>query len=67
MERVQPTLHAELSVDCPHCGNDFDVFDQDDCGDIVKPIFNNAWDELIGTEVVCPICSQEFELGEVIW
>lgn len=67
MEKVSPTLNASLSVDCPHCGNDFDVFDQDDGGNIMNPIFNNEWKKLEGAEVECPICTTVFELGEIIW
>ena len=67
MEKVRPTLTASLSVDCPHCNNEFDAFDQDDGGNILHPIFNNEWKKLEGCEITCPICETEFELGEVIW
>jgi len=60
-------LHASLDVVCPHCGNDFDLFNQDDEGNIMNPIFNNEWDDLVGMVVSCDICTREFELGEIIW
>ena len=34
-------LIAELLVECPACGEDFDLFDEDDDYQFLKPIFNN--------------------------
>ena len=65
--KVSATLQASLNVDCPKCEETFDAFDQDNAGDILTPIFYNAWDDLIGCELSCPYCKEEIELTEIIW
>lgn len=67
MEQIQATLRASLDVDCPHCGEMFDAFEQDDGGDILLPIFNNAWDDLKGIELECPHCRKIMAVAEVEW
>ena len=42
-DKQDARLIAELLVECPACGEDFDLFDGDDDGQFLKPIFNNDW------------------------
>ena len=60
-------LIAELLVECPACGEDFDLFDEDDDGQFLKPIFNNDWGALIGVEITCPACGHLIEIEGVVW
>ena len=60
-------LIAELLVECPACGEDFDLFDEDDDGQFLKPIFNNDWEALIGADIECPVCGHWIEIEEVVW
>ena len=60
-------LRAELLVECPECGEDFDLFDGDDDYQFQKPIFNNDWGALIGVEIQCPACGHLIEIEEVVW
>ena len=60
-------LRAELLVECPECGEDFDLFDGDDDYQFQKPIFNNDWGALIGVEIPCPACGHLIEIEEVTW
>ena len=61
-------LRAELLVECPACGEDFDLFDdEDDDGQFLKPIFNNDWDALIGADIECPACGHWIEIEGVEW
>ena len=48
-------LRAELLVECPACGEDFDLF------------FNNDWGALIGVEIPCPACGHLIEIEGVVW
>ena len=59
-------LRAELLVECPACGEDFDLFDDDD-GHYLKSIFNNDWGALRGTGIECPACGHWIEIEEVTW
>ena len=58
-------LRAELLVECPACGEDFDLFDDDDDGQFLKPIFNNDWGALRGIEIPCPSCGHWIEIEVV--
>ena len=60
-------LRAELLVECPTCGEDFDLFHEDDDGQFLKPIFNNDWDALKGADVKCPSCGHLIEIEGVVW
>ena len=66
-EKQDARLIAELLVKCPACGKDFDLFDEDDDGQFLKPIFNNDWDALKGAAVECPSCGHLIEIEEVVW
>ena len=59
-------LRAELLVECPACGEDFDLFDDDD-GQYLKAIFNNDWDALKGADIECPACGHWIEIEVVEW
>ena len=65
-EKQDARLRAELLVECPACGEDFDLFDQGD-GQFLKPIFNNEWDVLRGADVECPSCGHWIEIEGVVW
>ena len=60
-------LRAELLVECPECGEDFDLFDGDDDYQFQKPIFNNDWGALRGADVECPVCGHWIEIEGVEW
>ena len=60
-------LRAELLVECPACGEDFDLFDEDDDGQFLRPIFNNDWEALVGADIECPVCGHWIEIEEVEW
>ena len=66
-EKQVARLRAELLVKCPACGEDFDLFDEDDDGQFLKPIFNNDWDALVGADIECPSCGHWIEIEEVEW
>lgn len=65
--KAAATLRASLDVYCPYCQHHFDLFNMDDDGTYLKPIFNNDWDSVVGSECECPKCGQEFTVSEVIW
>ena len=66
-EKQDARLIAELLVECPACGEDFDLFDEDDDGQFLKPIFNNDWGALRGADVECPSCGHLIKIEEVVW
>ena len=65
MKKAEAIVSWSLDVECPYCGSDIDLTDQDDDGCFSKPIFNNQWDELVGVEVHCCDCSRDFTISEV--
>jgi len=64
---INATLRASLEIECPGCGHEFDLFDHDDDGLYLRPIFNNKWDDLQGEDIECPKCGCSFILGKVEW
>ena len=66
-EKQDARLRAELLVECPACGEDFDLFDKDDDGQFLKPIFNNDWEALVGADIKCPVCGHWIEIEKVTW
>jgi len=55
-----------LDIDCPYCGAELDLSDQDDGdGFFSSPIFNNRWEDLVGETVNCPDCEKEFIIENV--
>lgn len=66
-EKQVARLRAELLVECPARGEDFDLFDEDDDGQFLKPIFNNDWAALIGADIECPVCGHWIEVEGVEW
>lgn len=66
-EKKCARLFAELLVKCPSCGEDFDLFDDDDDGKFLKPIFTNDWDALEGMEIPCPSCGHWIEIEGATW
>ena len=66
-EKQGARLRAELLVECPACGEDFDLFDEDDDMQFLKPIFNNDWGALRGIEIPCPSCGHWIEIEGVTW
>ena len=61
-------LCAELLVECPACGEDFDLFDDENNNkQFLWPIFNNDWGALIGVEIPCPACGHLIEIEGVEW
>ena len=57
-------LIYSVLVKCPLCKQETDLIDNDndDDGKISRHIFNNNWDQLKGTDVVCGNCEHEFKL-----
>ncbi len=42
------TVCYSLDIDCPYCGAELDLSDQDDeNGCFSSPIFNNRWEDLV--------------------
>lgn len=64
-DTVNATLMCCLNVECPNCKSNVDLFDNDDDGIYIRPIFNNSWDDLSGEDVECPACLHEFKIGSV--
>ena len=65
MKTATPQLDWSLFVECPECGEDFDLKDREEESEFSKPIFNNAWDDIKGMEVDCPKCKSTFSLDKV--
>ncbi len=66
-ERPTILLDYTLIVQCPKCGEEFDIVEQDSNreSDIAKLIFNNKWDETDGHSVQCTHCGHQFLTGKV--
>lgn len=68
-DAVRPVarLSWDLYVECPSCGEDFNIVDHDSDNDysVAKKVFTNGWDKVEGHEVTCPKCEHEFELGGI--
>jgi len=62
---VTPTLTASLDVECPYCGEWFNLFDNDDDNVYQGAIFNNNWGALETDEHHCPKCEAELTIDEV--
>lgn len=67
MQEVQATLSWSLDVECPYCGHEVDLSDNDDESVYAKAIFNNDWDKLKDTVVTCPKCATQYKIREVIY
>ena len=65
MKTATPQLGWSLFVECPECGEDFNLAEMDEEGCFSIPIFENKWDELKGQEVTCPKCQSTFALDKV--
>ncbi|MBL4623363.1 MAG: hypothetical protein JKY89_13290 [Immundisolibacteraceae bacterium] len=64
-EIVTPTLTASLDVECPYCGEWFDLFDGDDDHIYQGAIFGNRWEDLEGDKHHCPKCEAELTIDTV--
>ena len=58
-------LEYSIMVDCPNCGDTFDLVDTDHDHDISAAIFTNRWDDLRDYEVECTTCKYEFKIERV--
>ncbi|ALR29743.1 hypothetical protein ATE47_04055 [Chryseobacterium sp. IHB B 17019] len=64
---------VEIYVDCPHCGNFFDLLDdrldlEVERSDIMIAAFQDEWGcKDAGIEVKCPKCEKEFIVNEIMW
>lgn len=65
MKSAKATVEWSLNIDCPHCGREHDLSQDDDDGIISKAIFNNKWEELAGTQIECSKCRLTFFIEEV--
>lgn len=54
-----------LNVDCPKCGNENDISNNDDDQVVSNAIFHNNWDALKGYEVACCMCGHDFIMDEI--
>ena len=59
------TVYWSLSLDCPKCGEDIELSDQDDEHWIANNIFSNQWDKISGHEAHCPACKHKFTVDKV--
>lgn len=55
-------LSWSLDIECPHCGEEFDISDIESFG---TAIFSNQWSDLFGELVTCEHCGHEFEIEGV--
>lgn len=65
MQRPTAQLYWKVLVNCPYCGDQFDLSEQDEDNWLSTRIFTNQWEKLEGAEVFCPRCSHEFEIDKV--
>lgn len=54
-----------VNVNCPECGWETDISQDDEDAIVANAIFNNNWDSLKGFDVTCSHCSLEFTLDSV--
>ena len=71
MKSATVQLDWQLYTNCPYCNHNFDLVEAgSDCDynyDIFLLIFNNKWESVNGTEILCPSCEEEFQIKEVIY
>lgn len=65
MKSSDLTITYSLDIECPYCGADIDLCDQDDEGFLSRPVFNNRWEDLEGKAVTCPDCDKTFKISSV--
>lgn len=65
MKKAKAQLWWSLDIKCPHCGQEFDLSNDDADGNISGPIFSNDWEKLKDEDVTCPACEKEFQIEEV--
>lgn len=65
MKSAEMTVAWSFDVECPYCGEDVDLADQNDDGCFTNPIFNNKWDDVVGMEGTCPSCRKDFTISKV--
>lgn len=58
-------IYYTLTAECPECGDDADLTDQDYEAAYTAPIFENRWDDLKGETIECPNCEHEFTISGV--
>lgn len=69
MKSATVQLDWQLYVNCPYCNHHFDLVEVDSDYDynISGKIFNNKWESVDGTEILCPSCEKEFQIEKVIY
>lgn len=69
MKKTMVSLSYNLYAHCPNCEEYIDIMDSEQHNDddmrITHPLFNNKWDEIIGIDVICPLCEKEFEIERI--
>ena len=58
-------LEWSVDVECPACGECFDLAKDDDDHIVGNAIFGDKREDLVGYEAVCPECSHEFLISEI--
>ena len=62
MSNIPAVWNLTLNVECPKCGNYFDLTDQDDFWvDAKFGAFEHGTEATVGLDVECPECAHEFE------
>lgn len=54
-----------LDIECPKCGETFNIANNDEDGVFASAIFNNNWDSLNGEEIKCIYCYHKFKIDSV--
>jgi len=62
MKKSTVRFDFSMMIECPHCGEDIDLVDEEEDGEYSRPIFNNDWNNLRGELVFCPECGKEFAI-----
>ena len=65
MKKAIASLVWSLDIECPHCGNNIDLSNNDSDGIYSMPIFNNRWKDLLDKEVECLECEGVFKIEKV--
>lgn len=75
METVEGYLEIEVNVECPHCEEYLNLFDEDkfehlnEEGRLHKKVLlgDRFGDDDFNEEIKCPECKKEFKVNRVWW
>lgn len=73
MKKEIASIHIQINVECPHCGNYIDLLDDSldtevEKTDIMIASFQDEWGcKDAEIEVKCPECENNFIVNEIEW